>query len=177
MAKIIGNLVGPPNPRPVVDTEIEWASSSKNAISHEAVAAAMSLLNSDIRMEIETVRGDLYMLQNLLDEVFVETEDLGDVEEAEVFITNNTINAYGLVSTSLVCYLGETPSIGFTSALYFTSPDAIPENYTTFPDNIYFKGDSTEDGAFVPTANMRYTIVFDYDGYMVNAYVSEVTTV
>lgn len=100
---------------PTVDTEFEWGSSSKNAISHEAVASEMALLNSDIGMEIETVRGDISMLQNLLDEVSVEIEDLGDVEEAEVFITNNTIKAYGLVSTSLVCYLEGIPSIGFTS--------------------------------------------------------------
>ena len=57
------------------------------------------------------------------------------------------------------------------------TPSEIPENYSQFPDDIYFKGDSTDEGAFVPEANMRYTIVFDFDGYMLNGYVSGVKMV
>lgn len=104
--------------------------------------------------------------------------DLGDVENGDFEIMDKYIIAYGKVSTSLIASLNENyQQLGFISALYFTTPSEIPENYSQFPANVYFKGDNTEEGAFVPEANMRYTILFDFDGYMLNGYVSGVTTV
>ena len=175
--KIMGNLVGPPNPRTVIDMNFEWGSSSKNAISHEAVANELNLMKSDIALLTANVDGNISLLYEAMEELSTQVNDLGDAENAEIHLADNCIEAFGVISSSLVCYLDNAQTIGFTSALYFTTPDTIPENYTTFPDNIYFKGDSTDEGAFVPEANMRYTIVFDFDGYMTNAYVSGVTTV
>lgn len=96
-----------------------------------------------------------------------------DYEYADVELIDGYSHYYGLISNSLICSIG-TYDYGFSSALYFATPSEIPEDYSQFPDDIYFKGDSTDEGAFVPEANMRYTIVFDYDGYMLNAYVSGV---
>lgn len=102
----------------------------------------------------------------------------GDVANATVPIEDGSVFSYGMVTNSIFGFSNpEQYEVGFTSALYFKTPDVIPENYSQFPADIYFKGDSTDEGAFVPEANMRYTIVFDFDGYMVNAYVSGVTTV
>ena len=103
--------------------------------------------------------------------------DYGDEDSPEVFLDDGSAFYFGIVSVSLMVYAPENAEPGHSSALYFTTPSAIPENYTQFPDVIHFKGDSTDEGAFVPEPNMRYTIVFDFDGYMLNAYVSGVTTV
>lgn len=108
----------------------------------------------------------------------VMSEEYGDVGSQEIYILDGYIVSIGIVSTSLIGVFGSGyQTMGFTSALYFTTPSEIPENYTQFPADIYFKGDSTDEGAFVPEANTRYTILFDFDGYMVNGYVSGVTTV
>ena len=103
--------------------------------------------------------------------------DYGDKNSMEVFLDDGSVFYLGIISDSLIVYAPENSEPGHTTALYFTTPSEIPENYTQFPADIYFKGDSTDEGAFVPGANMRYTIVFDFDGYMLNAYVSGVTTV
>lgn len=104
-------------------------------------------------------------------------EEYADVENAEPYISDGNAVYYGIVSNSIIATKEDEIYTGFTYAMYFTTPSVIPENYTQFPADIYFKGDSTDEGAFVPEANMRYTIVFDFDGYMMNAYVSGVTTV
>lgn len=104
--------------------------------------------------------------------------DYGDYDTLDLALYDGVIASCGVITTALMVSLGsDWHQIGFTSALYFKTPNVIPENYSQFPADIYFKGDSTDNGAFVPEANMRYTIVFDFDGYMVNAYVSGVTTV
>ena len=100
--------------------------------------------------------------------------DNDDVEEAICTIDNNTILSYGLVENSIDAEMGDA-HIGFSSALYFTTPWTIPANYSRFPADVYFKGDSTDNGAFVPEPDMRYTIVFDIDGYRIMAYVSGVS--
>lgn len=104
--------------------------------------------------------------------------DYGDYDTLDLALYDGVIASCGVITTALMVSLGsDWQQIGFTSALYFKTPNVIPENYSQFPADIYFKGDSTDNGAFVPEANMRYTIVFDFDGYMMNAYVSGVTTV
>ena len=96
---------------------------------------------------------------------------------------NGTVDCYimdgyshycGLVGNSLICSISGEVGDGFSSALYFATPPEIPEDYSQFPDSIHFKGDSTDKGAFVPEANMIYTIYFDFDGYRLNGYVSGV---
>lgn len=103
--------------------------------------------------------------------------ETGDVETYEMELLNNHVTSMGIVSQSLTVTIGEAQNFNHTSAIYFTTPSAIPENYTTFPESVHFKGDGTSGGAFTPEANMRYTIIFDYDGKNVVAYVSEVSAV
>lgn len=65
--------------------------------------------------------------------------------------------------------------IGYTSMLYFSTPSKQLTDYSTFPEETIFKGDSTEDGKFIPESNTRYTMVFDYDGVNIIGYVSGVS--
>ena len=103
--------------------------------------------------------------------------EYGDIESLDFEIEPNAAIYCGIISNSVIATLDVPVAFGFTSALYLTTPSEIPANYSQFPADVYFKGDSTDNGAFVPEANMRYTIVFDFDGYMLNGYVSGVTTV
>lgn len=178
MAKIMGNLVGPPNPRPVVDTEFDWISESENPISHKAVAQVMSDQDMNFYAMVDSLSMDVSVLSSLV-AYTPDVYEYGDEAEADVFLSDNTIESYGVISDSLVAskYENENLYVGFTSVLYFATPSVLPNNYSDFPDDIYFKGDSTDNGAFIPEANMRYTIVFDFDGYMMNGYVSGVTMV
>ena len=101
----------------------------------------------------------------------------GDIESLDFEIEPNTAIYRGIISNSVIATLDVPVAFGFTSALYFATPSEIPANYSQFPADVYFKGDSTDNGAFVPEANMRYTIIFDFDGYMLNGYVSGVSMV
>ena len=101
--------------------------------------------------------------------------DYGDTENLYVEPENNTVYYYGIVSEGLGLY--PLPEIGLTSVVHFATPSSIPSDYHHGPADIYYKGDSTDNGAFVPEANMRYTIVYDFDGYMLNGYVSGVSMV
>ena len=124
---------------------------------------------------------DMDSEERTLKGVYIEELDLDeaiDISEIEIF--DGYIASLGLVNRPLEILLPPEKQyqyVGFTSAMYFATPSEIPENYTQFPDVIHFKGDSVVDGRLVPEPNMRYTIVFDFDGYMLNAYVSGVTTV
>ena len=99
----------------------------------------------------------------------------GNVPEAEHHIVNNSSTYYDVIATSLVVSVDEVLPTCFISALYFTTPSEIPNNYTQFPADIHFKGDGTDDEAFVPEADTRYTIAFVYDGLSLVGYVSGVT--
>lgn len=116
-----------------------------------------------------------------LDQRLSKTEVLiieyGDIESLDFEIEPNATIYCGIISNSVIATLDVPVAFGFTSALYFATPSAIPANYSQFPADVYFKGDSTDNGAFVPEANMRYTIVYDFDGYMLNGYVSGVSMV
>lgn len=104
--------------------------------------------------------------------------DEGDVDILDQEIDSNCRYYYGIVSESVQVYLSNGfTAAGCTASLYFTTPSVIPENYSQFPADAHFCGDSTDDGAFVPESNTRYTIVFDFDGYMINAYVRGVSMV
>ena len=131
----------------------------------------------DHRHPTDTTRASVVELNKVKDNVEklnVYTNDHGDVEHLSHTIERNTVNSFGVVTQSIDVTIDENISIDFLSALYFTTPSVIPENYSTFPDDVHFKGDCTDEDKFIPEANTRYTIVFDYDGYSVNAYVSGV---
>lgn len=118
---------------------------------------------------------------NVIHETYAEKLEVEEFDEsdAEDFsICDGRVISFGIVSTFLNATLEENyQHVGFTSAIYFATPSVIPEDYSQFPDTISFDGDSVVDGRFVPEANMRYTVVFDFDGFMMNGYVKGVTTV
>ena len=101
-------------------------------------------------------------------------EDYGDSDNLEHIIYDGVASSYGIISNSIVAYVGEGLDMtqGFTSGLYFTTPSVMPEDYSDFPDTIYFKGDGVVDGRFVPEGDTRYTIIFDFDGNLLIGYVS-----
>ena len=50
------------------------------------------------------------------------------------------------------------------ASISFTTPSTIGETYSTFPSDLYFRGDETEGGIFIPNPSTRYTMLFYYDG-------------
>ena len=172
--------------KPKTDGVDDVVADDINAIAEELIRLARNGSSVSIKVDSEMSDTSENAVQNKVIKEYVDggfiskpiIEDIEDVNEAYPEIRFNHISAYGIVSTLLNATLEEDyQHIGFTSALYFATPSVIPENYSQFPADIYFKGDSTDNGAFVPEANMRYTIVFDFDGFMMNGYVSGVTTV
>jgi hypothetical protein len=105
----------------------------------------------------------------------IEVQDYGDIDTIDICLSDGYITSYGIVNESLIVDTnGEYEPGGFSAGLYFTTPSAIPENYSQFIGNVYFKGDSTDEGAFVPEPDTRYTIVFDFDGNLTVGYVSSI---
>lgn len=166
--KIIGNLVGTTLPRIQVDEVLD--ANSNNAIANKVVAEIVQ--DFDNRDESYGQQFDNHDERITAIEPFI--FDNGDANTVEQDIENNYVVYYGIVSRQLIVYMSPMATVGFSAALYFTTPSEIPANYTYFYGDVYFKGDSTDNGAFVPEANMRYTIVFDFDGYMINGYVNGV---
>lgn len=52
-------------------------------------------------------------------------------------------------------------SMYYQSEIYFTS--GATATAFSYPDNVYFTGDSCANGVFIPTTNMRYAIIFYED--------------
>lgn len=161
---------------PVPD-QLTPASDTTPLVNGEAsVGSEEAYARGDHRHPVDKSRASAVDVEGLKADVGnlkVRIIDNADVEEAICTIDNNTIISYGLVENSIDAEMGDA-HMGFSSALYFTTPWTIPANYSRFPADVYFKGDSTDNGAFVPEPDMRYTIVFDVDGYRIMAYVSGV---
>ena len=97
-----------------------------------------------------------------------------NVETCIQEINNNTIHSCGVVSTKVGITFGYI-EIGFTAAMHFSTPAEIPTDYSDFPDDVVFLGDSVTDEKIVPEANTRYSIVFYCDGVKLYGYVSGVS--
>ena len=104
-------------------------------------------------------------------------EEMTDVETATITMEDNHIYMFNMILNEFKVSFPETMEHGYTSALYFLSTysETIPPDYSSFPSNVVFKGDSVEDGRFVPERNMLYTIVFDYYFGNIIGYVSGVS--
>lgn len=100
-----------------------------------------------------------------------------DVGEAIITMEDNHIYSFNMILNKLDVSFPETMKNGYTSALYFFSTyhETIPSDYTSFPSNVKFKGDSVVDGRFVPERTMLYTILFDYYWGNIIGYVSGVS--
>lgn len=214
MAKIIGNLVGPPNPQIDIETklseprsviyldndmrvearndgiylckgdkskllyysvyngiradEASWADNANSAtMANNANYATESRYADEAERAEQDADGRALKGVNIY--------DMDDVSETREYLEDGQILSMGVVRTYLSIGHGANyQQVGYSSALYFTTPSVLPDDYSYFPDDINFKGDSVIDGRFVPEPDTRYTLVFDFDGYMVNGYVSGV---
>lgn len=86
-------------------------------------------------------------------------------------IANNTELIYAEV-TSISVTFPASVGLDYTSSIIFTTPATLPENYSTFPSDVYFKGDECDGGIFIPNAATRYTMLFYYDGTKIIGLVS-----
>ena len=73
----------------------------------------------------------------------------------------------------------EYKSDSFISSVIFKSGANVPsiairwEGDPTYPFDVYYQGADCKNGAFLPKANKRYTMIFSYDGIM-NCYIAAV---
>ena len=73
--------------------------------------------------------------------------------------------------TSLTVTIPETISDSFVSSAVFKS--GATATTVTVPSDVYCQGADCKNGAFLPKANKRYTMIFSYDGIM-NCYITAV---
>lgn len=94
--------------------------------------------------------------------------------ETAVSITELADNAELIYAevTSISVTFPASVGLDYTSSIIFSTPTTIPENYTTFPSDVYFKGDECDGGIFVPNPSTRYTMLFYYDGTKIIGLVS-----
>lgn len=85
--------------------------------------------------------------------------------EAALELVNNSETRYSEISL-LTITLPESISDNFISSVIFTSGTTPPT--VSIPTDIYCQGINCANGSFSPTANKRYTIIFDYDGQFKN---------
>lgn len=104
----------------------------------------------------------------------VDIQEYGDNSYAYVILYDGQVGTYGVVDGSLEAELPDECFLGYTSTLYFTTPDYVDEYYFSTNQTVYFKGDNTNGGTFEPEADTRYTIKFEYDGVNIVGYVSGV---
>ncbi len=88
-------------------------------------------------------------------------------------LSDNTELIYAEVSSISVTFPASV-GLDYTSSIIFSTPATIPENYSTFPSDVYFKGDECDGGIFIPNATTRYTMLFYYDGTKIIGLVSGV---
>ena len=89
---------------------------------------------------------------------------------ASITLVDNTEARYGEI-TSLTVTLSETISDCFISSVIFKS--GATATAVTVPSGVYCQGADCKNGAFLPKANKRYTMIFSYDGIM-NCYIAAV---
>ena len=85
--------------------------------------------------------------------------------EAALELVNNLETRYSEI-TSLTITLPESIPDNFISSVIFTSGSTVPT--VLLPTEVYCQGINCTNGSFSPTANKRYTIIFDYDGQFKN---------
>ena len=89
---------------------------------------------------------------------------------ASITLLDNTEARFGEL-TSLTVTLPETISDSFISSVVFKS--GATATTVTVPSDVYCQGADCKNGAFLPKANKRYTMIFSYDGIM-NCYIAAV---
>ena len=89
---------------------------------------------------------------------------------ASIMLADNTETRFAEI-TSLTATLSETISDCFISSVIFKS--GATATAVTVPSDVYCQGADCKNGAFLPKANKRYTMIFSYDGIM-NCYIAAV---
>ena len=129
---------------------------------------------------IRTADGDLQIdynaLANLpdLDKKADKTDILNDTTTTDVVIESLESNAekvYGELTSISVAFPDDI-ALDYMSSIVFSTPSELQENYSTFPSEVYFKGDECDGGIFIPNFSTRYTILFYYDGVKIIGLVS-----
>ena len=87
-----------------------------------------------------------------------------------ITLADNTETRFAEI-TSLTVALPETISDSFVSSAVFKS--GATATAVTVPSGVYCQGADCKNGAFLPKANKRYTMIFSYDGIM-NCYIAAV---
>ena len=89
---------------------------------------------------------------------------------ASITLADNTETRFAEI-TGLTVALPETISDSFVSSAVFKS--GATATAVTVPSGVYCQGADCKNGAFLPKANKRYTMIFSYDGIM-NCYIAAV---
>ena len=89
---------------------------------------------------------------------------------ASITLADNTETRFAEI-TSLTVALPKTISDCFISSVIFKS--GATATAVTVPSGVYCQGADCKNGAFLPKANKRYTMIFSYDGIM-NCYIAAV---
>jgi len=100
-------------------------------------------------------------------------QEYGDGSGCYVVLEDGQIASFDTVSGSFEWEFPEELYLGYTSKLFFTTSSSgfvfVDMNHP-----VYFRGDSTENGAIIIEQDTRYTIAFEYDGYNLIGSVSAV---
>ena len=176
MAKrIIGNLVGTTIPQAKVDKNLNI--NSHNAIANSTVTDYILFLENQFETQAgfnENFEEQISEHEDRITALETTITEHENVETCIQEINNNTIHSCIVVSKKIGITFDHM-EIGFTAAMHFSTPSVIPTDYSDFPDDVEFLGDSVTDGKIVPEANMRYSIVFYCDGVKLCGYVSGVS--
>ena len=109
---------------------------------------------------ITTKNGD--MVKKVAEKV----DSVDKTTETTISITalaDNSQLVYGSVNSINVGF-PEILSFDYMASISFTTPSTIGETYSTFPSDLYFRGDESEGGIFIPNPSTRYTMLFYCDG-------------
>ncbi len=105
-----------------------------------------------------------------IDEAFGNVQSKTHIEssadtEISLELANNSETRYSEISSIGITF-PENTSDDFIASVIFTSGATPPT--VSIPAEVYCQGKSCLNGVFTPTANKRYTIIFDYDGQFKN---------
>ena len=125
--------------------------------------------NGDLQIDYNAL-GNLPNLSEKSDKISI----LNDETTTDVIITeleSNSEKVYAELSSISVTFSADI-GLDYMASIVFSTPAEFPENYTTFPSDVYFKGDECDGGIFIPNISTRYTILFYYDGVKIIGLVS-----
>lgn len=167
----------------ILATPIETPLSDDEKAAYKALRT--DKLNTSIHnsenayMVVDYVADTKNYIDNKVNKAVVElssdkTDILNDTTTTDVVIESLESNAekvYGELTSISVAFSTDV-GLDYMSSIVFSTPAELQENYSTFPSEVYFKGDECDEGIFIPNFSTRYTILFYYDGVKIIGLVS-----